>query len=215
MNDPLQVASFRIRGRAERVQDVADVPATPKGPAPTYAAAREGTDKQHELTRIVTLNEHSDDMAEQIEREVKRHLPPYVAVQASVQFARGSILLECTVTLLVWGGKVVLDLLKDEAQQAAANIVKTAVQRVMGRMVASLNMTRDMMPMEVTVTSEGTTLLERQSIPAQAASAAEQQISSRSGGIALVKPFMVLTLFILLVQILLVLDRFVAVSFKP
>jgi hypothetical protein len=85
----------------------------------------------------------------------------------------------------------------------------------MGRMVASLNMTRDLMPMEITVTSEGTTFLERQSVPTQAASATEQQIASRSGGIALVKPFMVLTLFILLVQVLLVLDRFVAVSFKP
>lgn len=88
-------------------------------------------------TKAAELNGKAEEIAEKIEREVRKHLPPYVSVQASVQFDSGSLILAGTIALLSWGGSIVFDAAKGEVERQLSELIKASVQRVMNKVFSA------------------------------------------------------------------------------
>jgi hypothetical protein len=103
--------------------------------------------------RVVSdMNEEAETICDRIERGVKKLLPPYVTVQANIQFERGSLLVTGTVAVFAWAGSVVLEAAKGEIQQQVANLVKLVVERVINRAVVSRGLQSNVASMEMSVT---------------------------------------------------------------
>jgi hypothetical protein len=100
---------------------------------------------------VKKLNEEAEAICDRIERGLKKHLPPYLTVQANIQFEQGSLLITGTVAIFAWAGSVALEATKAEIQQQIANLVKSVVGRVINRAVASLSLSSDVSSMEMTV----------------------------------------------------------------
>lgn len=169
---------------------------------------------------VEQMNKQADLICEKIEKEIKKLLPPMTTVQAAVQFENGSLLLTGTVAVLTWGGSLALDSLKKELQEQIAPLVKMAVQRVMNRELAARNMLTSVRPMSMNVTPQPlpATLQQRVIVPAAEAVAA----SSVPGGLVANRPvttgqfwgLAIATLFIFLIQIVLILDRFMTLQWR-
>jgi hypothetical protein len=76
-----------------------------------------------------SLGEKTQVLNEGIERELRRHLPPYISVVGNVGFEQGSIIVLGTVALLSWAGSIIFDATKDEAAKQLSELVKIAVRR--------------------------------------------------------------------------------------
>jgi hypothetical protein len=59
-------------------------------------------DREEEGRLRESLGEKTQLLNERIERELRRHLPPYVSVLGNLQFEQGSLAVLGTVTLLSW-----------------------------------------------------------------------------------------------------------------
>ncbi len=84
---------------------------------------------QAEKNKISDLSRMADDIADDIQREVRKVLMHRFAIQAEVGFSRGSIIVTGTVILISWAGPLITDAVKKELSE----IVGVAVRRVMGR----------------------------------------------------------------------------------
>ncbi|MGL4968198.1 MAG: hypothetical protein ACRC67_43690 [Inquilinus sp.] len=95
------------------------------------------------------LNAAAKDIAREIEREVLALLPPdpSLTIQAEIRFRSGSLLMMGTLAVLNWAGLVILD----EVRNQFAEVVKVAVQRVVGEAVSAI--APGLPPMQCTVTS--------------------------------------------------------------
>ncbi|HEV2901368.1 MAG TPA: hypothetical protein VGX71_26705 [Pseudaminobacter sp.] len=87
--------------------------------------------------KATELNGKAEEIAEKIEREVRKLLPPYVSVQASVQFDSGSLILAGTISLLSWGGSIVFEAAKEEVERQLSELIKAAVQRVINKVFSA------------------------------------------------------------------------------
>jgi hypothetical protein len=91
------------------------------------------------------LNDGSDKMASDIEKEIKRMIPPGsgISAQAEMAFAPGSILLTGSVMLLSWAGQTALEPIKEEL----GGLIKLAVKKVLARTLPGLGVA----PMDIDV----------------------------------------------------------------
>lgn len=97
---------------------------------------REPTGRSIEILAAKALNERAEEMAQAIEREVRRlMLGGGITVQADISFHSGSIILEGSVVLLCWAGRTALEPIRDEL----ANCIKTITRRVVNRAINTLN----------------------------------------------------------------------------
>ena len=75
-------------------------------------------------------------ITEEIERDIKRLMPPYITVQTSIRFAQGgSIVIEGSVVLLSWVGGIAFAAAQEAAKQHLSTFIKTSVQRVLGQIL--------------------------------------------------------------------------------
>ena len=111
MPDELRMIIFEIDGKTEII----------------FPPSNEQKDMSIEVNK---LNAKAEVIAERIEREVRKHMPPYVSVQANIQFESGSLIITGTVALLSWVGSIVFNAAKDEVEQQFSSLIKSSVQRV-------------------------------------------------------------------------------------
>jgi hypothetical protein len=74
-------------------------------------------------------------ITEEIERDIKRLMPPYITVQASLQFTQGTIVIEGSVVLLSWVGGIAFAAAKEAVGQHLSTLIKASVQRVLGQIL--------------------------------------------------------------------------------
>jgi len=141
VSNDLQMMMFDIEGKAEMRN-------TTNTEVDKPDAARTN---EVEANAVNKLNEEAEIICDRIERGVKKLLPPYVTVQANIQFEQGSLLIAGTVAVFAWAGSVALETAKAEVQQQIASLVKTVVQRVINRAVVSRGLQRNITSMEMTV----------------------------------------------------------------
>jgi hypothetical protein len=119
--------------------------------------ATQGTppaESKDEGSVVNILSKEAETICDRIERGVKKHLDPYITVQANIQFEQGSLLITGTVAIFAWAGSVVLEAAKAEIQQQIANLVKLVVQRVINRAIGSLGLQSAIASMEMSVTPQ-------------------------------------------------------------
>ncbi len=153
MPDELRMITFECNGKADFVD--------PGGNQAEILQAK-----------IIALNKKAEEIAEKIEREVRKHLPPYVSVQATVQFDNGSLILVGTVALLSWGGSIVFEAAKEEIERQLSELVKASVQRVINKVFGAEGLYNapgwSFKPMEMVVRPRGPSggsLFVRNSVP--------------------------------------------------
>ena len=140
----MEILTFVIEGRGETHADDATIPYR------SVSADSDGDDSPEEPERYrrersssreiyaaEKLNGHADEMAQTIEREVRRLMPlgGGITVQADISFYPGSIILEGSVVLLYWAGRTALEPIRDEL----ANAIKTVTRRVVNRAITAFN----------------------------------------------------------------------------
>jgi hypothetical protein len=166
---------------------------------------------------IVKFNEKAELVAEKIEREVKKHMPPYMSVQANIKFEEGSLILTGTVALLSWGGPIVFEAAKEEAAQQLSRLVKASVQRAInlvfkndrGLLLAAASMNMTVTPMA----PSSSALVVRTKASPMAESTSQEGVvrpnipSPYQGLIAAM-------ILLFLIQLLLVLDRFLVAKLR-
>jgi hypothetical protein len=83
------------------------------------------------------MNKRADEIAQTIEREVRRLMSPGggISVQADISFYSGSFILEGSVVLLLWAGRTALEPIRDEL----ANAIKTVTRRVVNGAITAFN----------------------------------------------------------------------------
>jgi hypothetical protein len=80
---------------------------------------------------IGTLNEHADEVAKRLEKEIGRFFRASMSVQAEVRFYEGSLLVEGTVILLGYLGSLALAAGRKTFEAQFSNVIEIATQRVM------------------------------------------------------------------------------------
>jgi hypothetical protein len=165
-----------------------------------------------EVDIVGKMSSRSDEVAEQIERAVKKLMPPHVSVQASIRFEPGSLLVYGTVALLSWAGSIVFDVAKEEATRQLAGLIKMVVERVLSgalRQEASIFQVRSM---EMSVSSSPGSLGSLVSGPP--ASIAPLPIDGQSATSRWLLIAVAVGLLYLL-QGMTILDRFVEIRMRP
>jgi hypothetical protein len=124
---------------------------TPKSPPPDKpgdeepSVSKKQIEKQIEMDYINILNTKAEDIADDIQGELRKYLMHGFKIQAEIGFSRGSIILSGTIILIGWAGPVIAD----AARKELSEIVRVAVRRVIGRYFSEDNV--QFGPMEITV----------------------------------------------------------------
>jgi hypothetical protein len=218
MGDHLRMATFEIIGRTEAFEMVLEE-------VKAGTAADKDSEKQKKSVKVkkdvsseivAGLNNRADEIAEKIEFELKKRIPPYIYAQAAVQFNHGSIDMIVTVTFLSWVGSIVFDAAKGELDNQLANWVKNGVQRVINKIFTEANFSGTVQPIRLSANrmppSSNTLFV----APEQSNLDQISTVSANS------RPQMLFTskwlvaamAFTLLVQILIIFDRFFAIRRK-
>jgi hypothetical protein len=201
MDDDTHVAELVLSGHAEMV--------TPNEPLP-------------EDTIVAFLNEKAEALAEGIERDLQRRLQRFrVTVQAEVQFEVGSVEMAATV-LLMWTGRVIASAARDEFAKQLGGIVRLTVQRAVNRTMRSIAPGPAMRPMRVDEPDlvRVSTLEDRKGTasapePTKTAATSELRPIVPDGATNLHRWTFLAVLALLLLNLLLVLDRFVIIQVRP
>jgi len=154
-----------------------------------------------------------ETIADKIERQIKKYMPPYVTVQAGIQFEQGSFLLTGTVTLLSWGASIVFDAAKEEIEEQLSGLVKTSVRRIIGQALRGAGMEPMLAPMEMTVTpsvpSTGSLFAPPVRKPIEQPQNLDRPSPTMFAGARFrYSGVVVLVACLLIIQLLLILDRF-------
>jgi hypothetical protein len=212
MSNEMHVMLFEIDGHAE-VRKVAR--GIPSGKEPVKHPEKES----YEI--VGKLNELTELICEKIEREVKKLAPPYVTIQANVQFDVGSILMTGTVAVLSWAGSTILDAAKDEVQQQIGNLVKLGVQRAFSRVLSAQGVHGQVGTMEMSVTPQsivsGYGSMKPQNTSTQLSPTPSHSSLERNSTNPRPKALNMAFVFIgiiFLLQLILLLDRFLIVQLK-
>jgi hypothetical protein len=150
----MEILTFMIEGRGEMLPaDGLPTRIAKRAPAPAKGEPELEPilpDRDREKFHTANmLNRQADEMAQAIEREVRRLMPPGggITVQADISFYPGSIILEGSVVLLYWAGRTALEPIRDEL----ANVIKTVTRRVVNRVITALNATTSLDSGQMTV----------------------------------------------------------------
>ncbi|MBO0754259.1 MAG: hypothetical protein J2P54_00225 [Bradyrhizobiaceae bacterium] len=224
----LQVIAFHLCGKADVL---------PQPPASQAQPGDAGVDKTSDTTfkekiklrvfsgsaedgqardMVSKLNGTADTIAEGIEREVKKFLPPEIGVQAHVQFYVGSVLLTGTVALVTWAGSIITQAAREEVEKQLGGFVKTAVQRVMSRVLGEQWLSTQLGPMDVRVTLERSVLTSVSSMsPSLQDRIATVGATSFGRSTSSILAILVIAAAILLIQIVQLLGRYFTLQIKP
>jgi len=159
------------------------------------------------------MNGSADEMCERIEREIKKLLPPSFSAQAGMQFENGSLILSGTIAILSWGASILTDAVRKELCEQLSPLLRITIQRVVHRALSSHGMLQSVGTMSVTVTPQSF-LLPPSSIPTSPSASLRDASSS---AVVTSNRFVLLataTAIVFLVQIALVLDRFLVVGWR-
>lgn len=149
------------------------------------------------------FNKSAEKISDNSEREVRKLFPSYVRVQADVHFKPGSLVMVATVAVHSWLGNTGLDALKGVAEEQLSALVKMSVLRAMNRIRdIDPNLLSYVGPMEMTVSAV------RDALPTQD----RQEKTVPKSGAANWLGWAVVVVFLL--QVLLILDRFVVVQLR-
>jgi len=188
MSNNLQILEFEFEAHAESVEDNADnVPPTKK------------------LEVMVNeLNYKSDEVAQQIQQELRRTLPPRVRVEVDIQFFKGSLTAIGTVILLflqpivLEAGKQVL---AQSFEAGFTRIIQFAVRRILSRHLKGIPLGS---PLEVDVqplTEDIETSQTNTNVPATITAA------SPTGSLGYLLPLTAANTFLLIVLIIVAASR--------
>jgi hypothetical protein len=123
----MEILTFVIEGRGERIVSTQSAAASSDDRDP---------DDKHSREFAELLNGRADEIAQTIEREVRRLMPlGGITAQADICFYSGSIILEGSVALLCWAGRTALEPIRDEL----ANVIKTVTRRAVNKAITALN----------------------------------------------------------------------------
>lgn len=126
MPNIFQAITFTFEGRAEWLVGLET--------NPTYnPPASQLQNEKAQSDVIQELNQKSDSIAQQIERELRKILPPQFSVQAEVSFSEGSIVMTGTVVLLTWLSSVATATVREEFESQFKEVIRVAVKRVISR----------------------------------------------------------------------------------
>lgn len=188
MPDELQVLIFDIKGDVEVTSEAEQTPAA--------SDAAKGNPTGSEKI-AADLNREAISISEKIERELRRTLPPTVAVQATVRFEAGSLMVSGMVALLSWAGPIALDAAKEEL----GKLVKLCVQRAISRSFSAIPSIVGALEMSVT--------------PQATASSRSHTRSFAASKPGAVTALFVITCVILVLQLMLLFDRFFLIHLRP
>jgi len=212
MTDELRMAMFEIDGKV-------DVPS--ENPDVKQSGAVVTDPLQAQKHMMATLRKHAETLAEKIERDIRKQMPSYVTVRATVQFEEGSILLVGTVALLSWSGRIVFDAAKEEVERQISGLIKASVQRVLSSFFASQPSVQSVGPMEMTVRASGPSpgsLFTRSREHETNDNATKPAPPAAPARLAQVTGIHVLTVAVIVVcvlQLVLVIDHFFEIRAKP
>jgi hypothetical protein len=165
----------------------------------------------NESQALSELNQNSDEIATMIQKEIRKFIPPQISVQTVVNFEAGSIIMTGTVLLFDWIGSIALKAGKEEIENQFGKIVKVGIQRVFSRYLSRFPF---LAPMKVNVTPEQTS---EEVKPDLTAPDINVQSNFKSISPAISKKIdwhLILIIIVLLIQIILIADRFFVISFK-
>ena len=94
-------------------------------------------DKEKEIIR--KLNKNVEYISSQLEKEIKRSLPPDLSVECEVSFRVGSIIMSGTVLLLTWTGGVFASAAKKQLEKHFGQVIEFAVKKVFSRALQDLS----------------------------------------------------------------------------
>jgi hypothetical protein len=115
-------------------------------PAPAIAANRPTPDADDEPRQkprpaapvvhteaefVGILNEHADEIAKRLEKEIGRFFRASMSVQAEVRFYEGSLIVEGTIILLGYLGSLAFTAGRKAFEAEFSNVIEIATQRVM------------------------------------------------------------------------------------
>jgi hypothetical protein len=225
IGDHLRMATFEIIGRTEAFEMVEVETAVYNDTPKKKESVKVKKDISSEI--VARLNNRADEIAEKIELELKKRMPPYIYVQANVQFNQGSIDLIVTATFLSWVGSIVFDAAKGELENQLANWVKNGVQRVINKIFTEANFSGTVQPIRLSanrmppssntlfVAPEQSNLDQISAVPTETSTAPiETAANSRPQTLFTSKWLLAAMAFTLLVQILIIFDRFFAIRRK-
>ena len=86
MGDHLRMATFEIIGRTEAFETVPGLVTTDADEDGQEKGNRIPVKKDASSKYVEILNKRADEIAEKIELELKKRIPPYVYLQVTVQF---------------------------------------------------------------------------------------------------------------------------------
>ncbi len=143
MSDTFQAITFTFEGRAEYLGAYNNGPQVPPrfpnvNPNPPVNPPNPPFSPPEQLSQsevINLLNGKADSIAQQLEREIRRFLPPQTSVQAEVSFSEGSIMMTGTILLIQWLGSTALAAARDEFSNQFKEVIRVGIQRVLSRVL--------------------------------------------------------------------------------
>jgi hypothetical protein len=96
-----------------------------------------------ESEAVEKLNSHSDEIAQELQKEIRRLFRSSVTVQAELTFHEGSIIVEGTIIVMSWLGPLALAAAKKAVEEEFSRVIgvvtKRILQRAVRRIVSSFN----------------------------------------------------------------------------
>jgi hypothetical protein len=194
MPDELQVLIFDIKGNVEVTSEAEQASTTDQQPSDSKGQASAPAKENPAGSEKIAADLNRKSISQDIERELRRILPPTITVQASVRFEAGSLIVSGMVALLSWAGPITLDAAKEEL----GKLVKLCVQRAISRHLPSI-----VGAIEMSVTPQAVTPGRR---------SARSFAPDKPGAIT---ALFVITGIILVLQLMLLFDRFFLIHLRP
>jgi len=111
-----QIFSFEFEARVETKPDLAN------------------NEKPFEESQAVDiLNKNSDQISQDLEKEIRRLFRSSVTVQAEISFQQGSIIATGAIVVIKWLGPVALAAAKSAVESEFSSIIKILIKRVLQR----------------------------------------------------------------------------------
>jgi hypothetical protein len=204
MSDEFQISVFSVSGRVDvQPRRPIENPPEKKNQSPPERTDDDERKTRLELERSVAseLNKRSQEIAASIESEMRRVLPG-TTVQAEVSFRKGSLLLEGSVILLSWAGALVLEAARAEISE----VLRVAFRRTIANALNDLPAAPDVGAMEMTVTETRRPRVSPSPTPRESGA-----LPSYAGQAWIP----VLLLFLTVLVLVLIADRFFVISTRP
>jgi len=183
-------------------------------PLKGYVSGATSSEDQYTSKIVSKLNHVSDNIAQQIELEIQKHLQPFMTVQADLKFDKGSILISGTILIFSWAGSVALKAAREEFEEQFSEVIKVSIRRVFSRVLGGEQELASILgPVDVKVTP----VIKRTKEKSTTTSQTEAEVG-RFFNKSITRPgvnwYLVTLIMVLLIQLILIADRFVTIGVK-